>query len=54
MKRYSPNDHRSIVKNPTSPGYAADRANRIGQGHPNPPPPPAPPQTPPAERTAKK
>ncbi len=42
-KHYTPNDQRSIVKNSTSAEYAADRSNRIQQGHPNvPPPPPSP------------
>jgi hypothetical protein len=41
-KNYTPNEMRSNVKNPTSVEYAADRANRIAQGHLNvPPPPPA-------------
>ncbi len=46
----SPNDQRSNVKNPNNPAYEADRANRIGLGHPAvpPPPPPPPDQTPPA------
>ncbi|WP_173427417.1 hypothetical protein WMF45_18350 [Sorangium sp. So ce448] len=38
----TPNDQRSVTKNPTSDAYRADRDNRIAQGHPNPPPPPAP------------
>ena len=38
-KSHSPNDHRSIVKNPTSPAHGADQANRIRQGHEVPPPP---------------
>ncbi len=37
----TPNDQRSVVKNPTSPQYQADRANRIALGHPNAPPPPS-------------
>lgn len=37
---YTPNDHRSIVKNPTSAPYSADRANRIAQGHADIPPAP--------------
>ncbi|HTN83153.1 MAG TPA: hypothetical protein VL242_05695 [Sorangium sp.] len=40
---YTPNDQRSIVKNPGTPAYEADRANRIKEGHPGvPPPAPAP------------
>jgi len=39
-KSHSPNDQRSIVKNPTSPAYESDRANRIQQGHGAPPAPP--------------
>lgn len=39
-KHYTPNDHRSIVKDSTTPAYAADRSNRIQQGHSNVPPPP--------------
>jgi hypothetical protein len=31
---YSPNDQRSVVKNPNNPAYWADRQNRIDQGHP--------------------
>jgi hypothetical protein len=34
---YTPNDQRSIVKNPTSAAHSADRANRIAQGHANAP-----------------
>jgi hypothetical protein len=43
-KHYTPNDQRSITLNPNHPAYAADRSNRIQQGHANvpPPPPPAP------------
>ena len=37
-KHPSSNDQRSTVKNPNNPAYQADRANRIEQGHPNPPP----------------
>ncbi|MBK9002192.1 MAG: hypothetical protein IPM35_41260 [Myxococcales bacterium] len=46
-KRYTPNDHRSIVKNHNNPAHAADVANRVALGHipAAPPPPPAqPPQ----------
>ena len=43
----SPNDQRSVVKNPNNLTYTADRDNRIQQGHPNPPPPPPPPANPP-------
>jgi len=43
-KQHSPNDQRGIVKNPNNPAYTADRANRIQQGHANPPPAPAPAQ----------
>jgi hypothetical protein len=42
-KHYTPNDQRSIVKNPTSAAYTDDRSNRIQQGRPNvPAPAPAP------------
>lgn len=45
---YTPNDQRSIVKNPGTPAYEADRANRIRQGHPGvPPAAPTPAPTPP-------
>ncbi|NOK32239.1 hypothetical protein [Corallococcus exercitus] len=41
-KNYTPDEMRGNVKNPNSAEYAADRANRAEQGHPNvPPPPPA-------------
>lgn len=40
-KKPTPNDDRSRVKNPVSKDYAADRANRVAQGHAAPPPPPA-------------
>jgi hypothetical protein len=43
-KQHSPNDHRSIVKNPNNPAHEADRGNRVVQGHPDVPP-PAPPQS---------
>jgi hypothetical protein len=51
--RPSPNDQRSITKNPNNPAYEADRANRSGLGHDVPPPvpqaqPPAAHQSPPA------
>lgn len=36
----TPNDQRSVTKNPSSPPYEADRNNRIQQGHQNIPPPP--------------
>lgn len=36
-KSHSPNDQRSIVKNPTSQAYASDRGNRLNQGHAAPP-----------------
>lgn len=39
-KPHTPNDQRSIVKNPNNAAYATDRGNRIDQGHPNVPPPP--------------
>jgi hypothetical protein len=42
----SPNDQRSAVKNPTSPGYRTDYQNRARQGHPLPPAPPAPAEPP--------
>jgi hypothetical protein len=41
-KSQTPNDQRSTIKNPTSKEYAADRANRVAQNHPNPPAPPPP------------
>ena len=41
-QKYTPNDQRSMTKNPTHPSHEADRINRIEQGHPNPPPAPAP------------
>jgi hypothetical protein len=41
-KHYTPNDNRSITLNPNHPAYAADRSNRIQQGHPNVPAPPPP------------
>ncbi|MFY0582736.1 hypothetical protein ACN28S_58200 [Cystobacter fuscus] len=44
-KNHTPNDNRSNVKNPTSAEYAADRANRATQGHPNVPPPSPPAQS---------
>ena len=37
----TPNDQRSIVKNPQSSEFQADRANRSKLGHPDVPPPPA-------------
>ena len=37
-KHHNASDQRSDVKNPNNPAYQADRDNRIGQGHPNPPP----------------
>lgn len=40
-KHYSPNDQRSIAKNPNNPAYHADQQNRVAQGH-QPPLPPAP------------
>lgn len=44
-KHYTPNDQRSIVKNPNNPAHATDISNRIRQGHSNvPTPPPAPPK----------
>lgn len=49
-KKPSPNDDRSIVKNPNNPAFHADQANRQAQGHPDvtPSPPPAePPAAPP-------
>jgi hypothetical protein len=45
-KTRSPNDQRSIVKNPTNPAYHADKANRVQQGLENPAPPPEPTQAP--------
>ena len=45
-KTRSPNDQRSIVKNPTNPAYDADQANRIQQGLENGAPPPEPTQAP--------
>ena len=30
---YSPNDQRSVVKNPNNPAHWIDRQNRIEQGH---------------------
>jgi hypothetical protein len=51
---YAPNDHRSIVKDPTTPAYEADRVNRIEQGHPNVPPPPRPPSAPKRPSSEKK
>jgi hypothetical protein len=39
-KNHTPNDHRSIVKNPSSPAYTADRSNRLQQGQSNVRPPP--------------
>lgn len=41
-KQPSPNDQRSVVKQPGTPAYEADRQNRVAIGHPAPPP--APPQ----------
>lgn len=39
-KKYTPNDVRSIVKNPNNPAHAADIANRVALGHfPAAPPP---------------
>lgn len=48
-KHHSPNDQRSIVKNPNNPAYEADRANRVVQGHPDVPP-PSPQSAPPPEK----
>lgn len=45
-KHYTANEVRSIVKNPITAAYAADRNNRIQQGHSNIPPPPPPPPKP--------
>jgi hypothetical protein len=39
-KTRSPNDQRSITKNPNNPAYDADQANRIQQGIENAAPPP--------------
>lgn len=52
-KTHSPNDQRSIVKNPNNPAYEADRANRVVQGHPDVPQPPVRP-APPAHDTKQK
>ncbi len=41
-KGHSPNDMRSIVKNPQRPEFHADRSNRGAQGHPAPEAPAAP------------
>ena len=41
----NPSAQRSNAKNPNNPAYVADRANRIAQGHPDPPPAPPPPAT---------
>lgn len=41
----SPNDQRSMVKNPGTPAYELDRQNRIKLGHDDVPP-PAPTQAP--------
>jgi hypothetical protein len=41
-KLYTPNDDRSQVKDPKQAPYAADRANRIEQGHDGVPPAPTP------------
>lgn len=49
-RRYTPNDQRSIVKNPNNPARAADIANRTAQGH-IPATPPAPPAQPPQQAT---
>lgn len=51
-KSPSPNDTRSVVKNPQTSAYTADRANRVAQGHPNIPPSADPPVT--SEVGAKK
>ena len=42
MSKHRPtaNDQRSVVKNPQTHEYQADRANRINLDHPNVPPPP--------------
>lgn len=39
-KHYTPNDMRSIAKNPTSSQFAADLANRAALGHLKVPPTP--------------
>lgn len=52
-RTHSPNDQRSIIKNPNNPAYEADRANRVVQGHPDVPQPSARP-TPPAHDTKQK
>ncbi len=41
-KSQTANDQRSFTKNPNNPAYVADRANRVGLGHADPPPPPPP------------
>ncbi len=43
-KTQSPNDQRSVTKNPNNPAYEADRANRVVQGHPDVPTPARPAQ----------
>lgn len=56
-RTHSPNDQRSIIKNPNNPAYEADRANRVVQGHPDVPQPvPQPPAHPatPAHGTKQK
>lgn len=53
-KHYTPNDMRSIVKNPTSSQFAADQANRAALGHLNVPPTPAEPPLTPAPTTEPK
>lgn len=42
--RPSPNDQRSVVKEPGTPAFEADRANRLKLGHPDVPPPAQPKQ----------
>lgn len=52
MSRRTPNDQRSIVKNPTSKEYAHDAHNRISQGQQPPARPPVNPLPPPTPTDA--
>jgi hypothetical protein len=49
-KQHSPNDERSIVKNPNNPAFEHDAANRSRQGQPAPATSPMPPNPQPSPR----